>query len=201
MVNYRKIHMPLSEEDARALAVGDSVLLSGSIVTGRDRVHQYLFNERPDPGSLPFSLSGSLIYHCGPIVKEESGAYRMIACGPTTSARMDMYEWWLIEQYGVRAIMGKGGMGAKTAAALQRCGAVYLHTIGGAAVYLAGRVRKVVDVWQLAEFGMAEAMWLLQVEDFPAIVTMDAKGNSLHEYIEKDSKRILDRLIGSSERF
>jgi len=198
VVKGARIRLPLSEAEARSLEVGDRVLISGSIVTGRDRVHQHLFNDRPAPEALPFPLSGSLIYHCGPIVKQEAGSYRMIACGPTTSARMDMYEWWLIERYGVRAIMGKGGMGARTAEALKRCGAAYLHTIGGAAVYLAERVRKVADVWRLAEFGMAEAMWLLEVEDFPAIVTMDAKGDSLHERIEKDSKRILDGLIGSS---
>ena len=175
--------------------MGDTVLISGQLVTARDKAHQHLFNERPDPEELPFNLAGSLIYHCGPIVIKDNSEYRVVACGPTTSARVEMYEPWVIEKYGVRAVMGKGGMGIKTLDALKKHGAVYLHTIGGAASYLAEKVKSVITVFKLEEFGVPEAMWLIDVEGFPAIVTMDSHGNSLHETIRKDSEKVYHRLL------
>lgn len=195
MVEPQKLRFPATEQDIRKLEAGDQVLISGRIVTGRDRIHQFLFQDRPAPEELPFPLEGSLIYHCGPIVTESPRGYTVIACGPTTSSRVEMYEWWIIERFGIRAVMGKGGMGEKTLNALRRSGAVYLHTIGGAAVYLAQKITRVVDVWKLREFGMPEAMWLLDVEDFPAVVTMDARGRSLHEEVRRKSEEALKSLI------
>ncbi len=191
----KRLKIPLREGDVRALNVGDLVLLSGPVVSGRDRVHKFLFNERPGRESIPFDLSGGVLYHCGPIIRREDGGYRLIAAGPTTSQRVEIYEWWLIREYGLRGIMGKGGMGERTLRAMKESGCVYLHTIGGAAVYLAERIKRVVDGWMIEEFGAAEAMWLFEVEDFPAIVTMDARGGSLHRAVAEESRKRLVELL------
>jgi fumarate hydratase class I len=191
----KTIHLPLTEDAARSLHAGDRVLINGLIVTGRDKLHNYLFNERPPKKRIPFHLEGAIIYHCGPIVKKTANRYQLIASGPTTSMRLEMYEPQIIAEYGVRGIMGKGGMGKQTLHALREYGCVYLHTIGGAAVYLADRVQKVVDVWKLYEFGMTEAMWLFDVKDFPAIVTMDSHGRSLHDELKETSYHELKKLV------
>lgn len=189
-----RIKTPLKKEDVLNLKIGDVVLISGQVITGRDRIHRFLFNERPSKNEIPFSLEGAILYHCGPIIRKTDGGYKLIAGGPTTSVRVEMYEPFVIKEYGIRAIIGKGGMGEKTLNAFKECGCVYLHTIGGAAVYLADRVKKIVDGWKIEEFGVPEAMWLFEVEDFPAIVTMDAHGNSLHDEIEKISLENFKRL-------
>ena len=192
----KTIKLPLTKEDVLSLHVGDRVLLSGQLVTGRDKIHKFLFNERPGIKEIPFHLKGAVLYHCGPIIRKTEEGFKLIAGGPTTSIRVEMYEHQIISDYGIRAVMGKGGMGRKTLKALKENGCVYLHTISGAAVYLADRIKKVVGVWKLEDFGMAEAMWVFDVEGFPAIVTMDAHGRSLHEEIEKQSYGELKRLIG-----
>jgi len=190
------IELPLTRKDVLSLSVGDRVLLNGQLVTGRDRIHKFLFNERPHVKEIPFDLKGALLYHCGPVIRRTDGGFTLIAGGPTTSIRVEMYEPQIIADYGIRGIMGKGGMGRKTLQALKDHGCVYLHTISGAAVYLADRIKRVAGVWKLEDFGMAEAMWILEVEDFPAIVTMDAHGRSLHEEIEEKSYEKLKRLLG-----
>ncbi|MEW6162587.1 MAG: FumA C-terminus/TtdB family hydratase beta subunit [Nitrospirota bacterium] len=191
----KTIKPPLTKEEVLSLNVGDRVLINGQIVTGRDKIHKFLFNERPKIEDIPFNLKGAILYHCGPIIRKTEEGFKLIAGGPTTSIRVEMYEHRIIPQYGIKAIMGKGGMGRKTLNALKENGCVYLHTISGAAVYLADRVKRVVDVWRLEDLGMAEAMWIFDVEEFPAIVTMDAHGRSLHEEIEKISHGELKRLI------
>lgn len=192
----KKIKLPLTKKDVLSLNVGDRVLISGQIVTGRDKIHKYLFNVRPRIKDIPFNLKGAVLYHCGPIIKKTEEGFRLIAGGPTTSIRVEMYEPRIISEYGIRGVIGKGGMGRKTLKALKENGCVYLHTISGAAVYLADRVKRVVGVWKLEDFGMAEAMWIFDVEEFPAMVTMDAHGRNLHEEIEKISYGELKRLIG-----
>lgn len=192
----KNLLLPLSDDVVRGLHAGQMVLLTGNIITGRDRLHKYLMHEAPEPQSLPFELSGSVLYHCGPIVAETEKGHTVIAAGPTTSNRVEMYEPFVIEKYGIKAVMGKGGMGRKTHEAMIRHGCVYLNTIGGAASYLADRIVAVKGVWMLNEWGMAEAMWAFEVEDFPAIVTMDTHGRSLHEDIEKESLEALKGLIG-----
>lgn len=172
------------------------VSINGHIITGRDKIHKFFFCDRPSIKDIPFNLNGAVLYHCGPIIKKTEEGYKLIAGGPTTSSRVEMYEHQMISEYGIRAIMGKGGMGSKTLGVLKEHGCVYLHTISGAAVYLADKVKRVVDVWRLEDFGMAEAMWLFEVEEFPAIVTMDAHGGSLHEEIENMSHGEFKRLIG-----
>ncbi len=183
----RLLRPPLTEEQVRELEVGDVVLISGEIYTGRDAVHAYLMKHEP-----PVSLQGAVLYHCGPVVLK-NGHYRITAAGPTTSIREEPYQGEIIKRYGVRAVMGKGGMGAKTLAAMKEFGAVYLNAIGGAAQYYARCIDEVLDV-KLLEFGIPEAMWHLRVTDFPAIVTMDAKGNSLHADLEQASALVLAKL-------
>jgi len=173
------LHSPLTEAQVRALKVGDVVLISGDMFTGRDNVHAYLMKNPP-----PVDLNGAVLYHCGPVMLKEGETWSVKAAGPTTSSREEPYQADVIKRYGLRAVVGKGGMGAKTLAALKECGAVYLNAIGGAAQYYARTVEQVVGV-HLFEFGVPEAMWHLKVKDFVAIVTMDSHGNSLHADVER----------------
>jgi len=196
MVKTVNLMLPMTEEDVRGLKVGDIVMLSGNIVTARDRMHKLLLEEKPSPESLPFQLAGSVLYHCGPIMKKTDQGFRVVAAGPTTSQRLEMYEAEVIRAYGFRGIFGKGGMGEKTRKALQEFGCVYLHAVGGAASYLADRITKVLGVWKFDEFGLAEAMWHLEVKDFPVIVTMDSHGNDIHRDVEAASELKFRELIG-----
>ena len=172
---------PLAEATVRALKVGDVVLINGEMFTGRDNVHAYLMKNPP-----PVDLHGAVLYHCGPVMLKEGERWMVKAAGPTTSIREEPYQADVIRRYGVRAVIGKGGMGPKTLAALQEYGAVYLNAIGGAAQYYARTVEEVKGV-HLLEFGIPEAMWTLQVKGFAAIVTMDAHGNSLHSAVERST--------------
>jgi fumarate hydratase class I len=172
---------PIDEATIRSLKVGDVVLISGLIYTGRDSVHSYLMKNES-----PVDLRGGVLYHCGPVILKDGDLWRMMAAGPTTSAREEPYQGEVIKRFGVRAVIGKGGMGAKTLEALKSAGAVYLSAIGGAAQFYARCVDKVEGV-SLFEFGVPEALWHLRVHDFPCIVTMDAHGNSLHKEVEVDS--------------
>src|SRR6187397_2933871 len=175
------LRTPLTEEQVRSLKVGDVVLLSGRAYTGRDAVHHHLMSHEP-----PVDLRGSVIYHCGPVVAKDANGWRVTAAGPTTSIREEPYQGDIIKRFGVRAVIGKGGMGGKTLAGLKESGAVYLNAVGGAAQFYARCINRVTGV-SLMEFGTPEAMWHLEVTDFPAIVTMDAHGNSLHKDIEQAS--------------
>jgi fumarate hydratase class I len=176
-----KLEAPISEETIRGLKVGDVVLLSGPMFTGRDAVHAHLMKHAP-----PVDLQDAVLYHCGPVVMKDGDKWTISAAGPTTSIREEPYQAEILKRYGVRAVIGKGGMGAKTLAGLKESGAVYLNAIGGAAQFYARTIERVDDV-SLIEFGTPEAMWHLRVKDFPAIVTMDAHGNSLHKDVEEQS--------------
>jgi fumarate hydratase, class I len=182
------LQAPLGEDTVRSLKVGDVVMISGRMFTGRDAVHSHLMKHEP-----PVDLRGSILYHCGPVAVKDGDGWRINAAGPTTSIREEPYQGEIIKRYGVRAVIGKGGMGAKTLAALKEHGAVYLNAIGGAAQFYARSIKK-VDGVSLLEFGTPEAMWHLIVEDFPAIVTMDAHGNSLHKDIEQESAQHLEAI-------
>ena len=176
------LHTPITEEQIRALKVGDAVTISGIVFTGRDAVHKYLH----EGGALPpgVDLRGGVIYHCGPVMmKQDDGSWKCTAAGPTTSIREEPYQGDIIHQFGVRGVIGKGGLGEKTLAACQADGCVYLHAIGGAAQVLAECVKKVRNVYFLEEFGSPEAIWELEVENFPAVVTMDSHGGSLHKEV------------------
>jgi fumarate hydratase, class I len=182
------VRTPLDEATARSLKVGDVVLISGRMFTGRDAVHAHLMKHEP-----PVDLHGAALYHCGPVVQKEGGGWRITAAGPTTSIREEPYQAEVLRRYGVRIVIGKGGMGAKTLEGLRETGAVYLNAVGGAAQFYA-RTIEAVDGVSLLEFGTPEAMWHLRVKDFPAIVTMDAHGNSLHKEIEAASAEALAAL-------
>ncbi|HEY7334642.1 MAG TPA: FumA C-terminus/TtdB family hydratase beta subunit [Bryobacteraceae bacterium] len=182
------LRAPLTEEQARSLKVGDVVIISGEMFTGRDAVHAHLMKNPP-----PVDLRGSILYHCGPVMLKQGETWTVKAAGPTTSSREEPYQADIIRNYGVRAVIGKGGMGAKTSAAMKEFGAVYLNAIGGAAQYYARSIEQVRGV-HLLEFGIPEAMWHLNVRDFVAIVTMDSHGASLHAGVERDSGERLAQL-------
>ncbi len=183
---------PIDEATIRSLKVGDVVMISGRMYTGRDSVHAYLMKNAP-----PVDLRGGVLYHCGPVILKEGETYRMMAAGPTTSAREEPYQGEVIRRYGIRAVIGKGGMGAKTLEALKDAGAVYLSAIGGAAQFYARCVER-VDGVSFPEFGVPEALWHLQVKDFPCIVTMDSHGNSLHKDVEARSGESLETMNAAS---
>lgn len=184
------IATPISEQVVRSLRVGDEVTISGIVLTGRDAVHKYLY----DGGALPdgLDLRNGIVYHCGPVViRDDAGQWKVVAAGPTTSTREEPYQWRIIRDHGIRGVIGKGGMGPRTQAACKEFGCVYLHAVGGAAQVLAECVKKVRGVSFLEKFGSPEAIWELEVVEFPAVVTIDAHGRSLHEEIFKTSSEIL----------
>jgi fumarate hydratase class I len=181
---------PLTEADVRQLRVGDVVSLSGALYTGRDALHKYLSTH-----DAPVDLNGQVIYHCGPVMlKDENGNWHVKAAGPTTSIREEPYQADILRKFGARAVIGKGGMGARTLAGLEEVGAVYLNAIGGAAQFYADKITGVTGVDFLEEFGVPEAMWHLTVQDFIAVVTMDSHGNSLHADVERASGEQLELL-------
>jgi fumarate hydratase class I len=184
------LNSPLTEQDVRKLTVGDVVVLNGPMVTGRDAIHKYLSTH-----DSPTDLNGAVLYHCGPVMlKDKEGAWHVKAAGPTTSIREEPYQADILRKFGVRAVIGKGGMGAKTLQGLHDSGAVYLNAIGGAAQFYAEKITGVTGVDLLDEFGIPEAMWHLTVKGFVAVVTMDSHGGSLHADVEKASARELELL-------
>ncbi len=203
----KKIQLPFSNDVVRDLQVGDPVALSGVMVTGRDNVHKWMIDTfirktRPPQGddlevyeAIRPLLYGSAIYHCGPVVGGlETKEYRFVAAGPTTSIREEPYQREVMIHFKIQGVIGKGGMGPNTLTACQETPGVYLHAIGGAASLIAQSVVAVRGVFKL-DFGVPEALWVIEVQDFPAVVTMDSHGGSLHATVEKDSKAILERLI------
>jgi len=189
-----KLSFPFTEDKVRALKVGDEVLISGIIFTGRDAVHKYLH----DGGTLPpeVKLRDGILYHCGPVVmKDEQGNWKATAAGPTTSIREEPYQAGIIRDFGIRGVIGKGGMGDKTLAACRDHGCVYLHAVGGAAQVLAECIKKVRNVYMMDKFGAPEAIWEFEVEDFPVVVTIDAHGNSLHKEVFAASQAALAKRL------
>ncbi len=190
-----KIELPVSAETVSKLRVGDLVSITGVMVTARDAAHKYLVENYihgdPPPEEKPIAdkliplLRGGIIYHCGPVVEKDSrGKWHFVAAGPTTSIREEPYQGPVIERFGVRGVIGKGGMGEKTLAACRKHKAVYLHAVGGAASLLAASVVEVLDVYKAEEFGLPEAFWVIRVDGFESVVTMDSHGNSLHKEVQ-----------------
>ncbi|HET7091759.1 MAG TPA: FumA C-terminus/TtdB family hydratase beta subunit [Anaerolineae bacterium] len=205
----RYVTLPISDDVIRDLKVGDPVLLSGVMITGRDTVHKWMVEtfvkktRQPEGDDLAVYeairplLNGGAIYHCGPVVAGlDTKQYRFVAAGPTTSTREEPYQGDVMRHFNLKAVIGKGGMGPKTLAACQEVPGVYLHAIGGAAALIGKTVVKVNGVYKL-DFGVPEAMWVIEVKDFPAVVTMDAHGASLHAEIEAKSKGVLEQLIAA----
>jgi fumarate hydratase subunit beta len=206
----KKISIPISDEAIRDLAVGDSVLISGIMVTGRDAVHKWIADTFIKKTRTPSGddqavfdaiqpiLNRGLIYHCGPVVGGlDTKQYRFVAAGPTTSIREEPYQGDVMRLFNLKGAIGKGGMASKTLQACSEVPAVYFHAIGGAASLIAESVKKVLGVYKL-DFGVPEAIWVIEVQDFPAVVTMDAHGNSLHEVVRSQSKQALEKLIGQA---
>ena len=206
----RPITLPLDDQTVRSLQVGDPVLLSGVMLTGRDAAHKWMVDTfikqvRPPQGddlevyqAIQPLLEGGVIYHCGPVVAGlDTQDYRFVAAGPTTSTREEPYQGDVMRHFKIQGVIGKGGMGPKTLAACQEVPGVYLHAVGGAATLIARTVQRVPGVYKL-DSGVPEALWVIEVRDFPAVVTMDAHGNSLHAEIERKSKAVLEQLLASS---
>ncbi len=199
--------IPISEEEIRSLHVGDTVSVSGIMLTARDAAHKYMIENFIRTDQVPASeqemyeklkadLDGGVIYHCGPIVAKDNGVWRFVAAGPTTSIREEVYQPEVIEHFNLRAVIGKGGMGPNTLKACQDFGAVYLQAVGGAASLIANAVVEVLDVYKM-EFGVPEAFWRIRVENFPAVVTMDSHGRSLHDDVLAKSREVFERLIAA----
>lgn len=203
----RKINIPISDETIRSLKVGEPVALTGVMITGRDAAHKWMIETfikktRPPQGddqqvyaALQPLLKGGVIYHCGPVVAGlDTQAYRFVAAGPTTSTREEPYQGDVMRHFDVKGVIGKGGMGPNTLAACQEVPGVYFHAVGGAASLIAQTVKQVLGVYKL-DFGVPEAMWVIQVQDFPAVVTMDSHGESQHVAVEAQSKAALEQLL------
>lgn len=203
----RPITLPFSDDVIRSLKVGDPVALTGVMITGRDAAHKWMIETcvrktRPQSdedaqvlAAIQPLLAGGAIYHCGPVVAGlETQEYRFVAAGPTTSIREEPYQGDVMRHFHLQAVIGKGGMGPKTLAACQEVPGVYLHAIGGAATLIAQTVTRVLGVHKL-DFGVPEALWVIEVKDFPTVVTMDAHGGSLHARIENESKAALEKLL------
>jgi fumarate hydratase subunit beta len=189
-----QLNTPITKEQVGALKVGDEVSISGVLFTGRDAVHKYLH----EGGQLPpgVRLNGGILYHCGPVViKDEQGKWKCVAAGPTTSIREEPYQWQVIRDLGLRAVIGKGGMGDRTLEACKQHGCVYLHAIGGAAQVLAQCIQRVPNVYLMEKFGAPEAIWEFEVANFPAVVTMDSHGNSLHNEVFAASQAELTKYV------
>ena len=192
----KTLKSPFSEKSIRALRAGDAVSITGRIYTGRDKFHKFF----ADGGKLPVDFKDGALYHCGPVMVREEGRgkgeeWRTVAAGPTTSVRENPYEPDFIAKTGVRIIIGKGGMDAKTLAAMKKHGCVYVQAVGGGGAIYADAVKRVAGVSMLGEFGAAEAVWHLDVVDFRGVVAMDAHGNSLFDTVRQSSKAKLASLI------
>lgn len=204
----REIPIPISDETIRSLHVGDPVELTGIMVTGRDAVHKWMSETfikktRPPQGDdlqvyeeIKKYLDQGVLYHCGPVVSGvDTGEYKFVAAGPTTSTREEPYQADVMKHFNIKGVMGKGGMGPKTLKGCLETPGVYFHAIGGAASFLAQTVQRVLGVYKLEEFGVPEAMWVIEVKNFPAVVTMDAHGESQHQVIDEESQKVLNNLL------
>jgi fumarate hydratase class I len=187
----KKLDYPFKREDIKDLKVGDMVLISGKMYTGRDAVHHRIHNGTKPP----VDLQNQIIYHCGPVVIEKKdGTFEVKAAGPTTSIREEPYQWEVMRDYGIVGVIGKGGMGPKTLKGCADYGCVYFHAIGGAAQVLAEKIESVDNVyWR--DLGSPEAIWELTVKEFPVVVTMDSHGNSLHAKVAESSEAILKDVL------
>jgi fumarate hydratase class I len=203
----RELTIPIPDDAIRSLKVGEPVALTGVVLTGRDAVHKWMIEtfikktRQPQDDDLEIYaaikplLDGGVIYHCGPVVAGlESGEYRFVAAGPTTSIREEPYQGDVMHHFNLKGVIGKGGMGDKTLTACHEVPGVYFHAVGGAASLIAQSVQRVLGVHKL-EFGVPEAIWVIEVKEFPVVVTMDSHNNSLHAEVEAESKAALEKLL------
>jgi fumarate hydratase class I len=206
----REITIPISDETIRELKVGEPVTLTGVMMTGRDTVHKWMIEtfikktREPQGDDLEVYeaikplLEQGVIYHCGPVVAGlDTKEYKFTAAGPTTSIREEPYQADVMKHFNIKGVIGKGGMGPKTLAGCQDVPFVYFHAIGGAASYIAQSVKKVLGVYKM-DFGVPEAMWVIEVKDFPVVVTMDSHGGSQHAVVEDVSRNVLNDLLAKA---
>lgn len=204
----REITIPIGDETIRSLHVGEPVELSGVMITGRDAVHKWMSEtfikktREPQGDDLQIYedikkyLDQGVLYHCGPVVSGiDTKQYKFVAAGPTTSIREEPYQADVMKHFHIKGVIGKGGMGAKTMQGCVDTPGVYFHAVGGAASFLAQTVQKVLGVYKLEEFGVPEAMWVVEVKNFPVVVTMDSHGVSQHVVVDKSSQKVLEDLL------
>ena len=204
----RTITIPISDDVIRSLHAGEPVQLSGVMLTGRDAVHKWMSETfikktRQPRGDdllvyeeIKKYLDQGVLYHCGPVVSGiDTKEYKFVAAGPTTSTREEPYQADVMKHFNIKGVIGKGGMGAKTLQGCVDTPGVYFHAVGGAAAFLAQTVQKVLGVYKLEEFGVPEAMWVIEVKNFPVVVTMDAHGQSKHSLLDESSQKVLDDLL------
>lgn len=176
----KTIRAPLSAEDVQQLQVGDEVLVQGVVYAARDAAHRNMVEALQRGEKLPLNIDGQIIYYVGPCPAPPG---RVIgSAGPTTSGRMDRYAPLLIEK-GLKVMIGKGQRDESVIEAMQRYGAVYLAAVGGAGAYLAKRIVS-AEVVAWPELG-PEALRKLEFKDFPCIVAIDARGNSIYNETRK----------------
>ena len=204
----RELTTPISDDDIRSVHIGEPVLLSGIMMTGRDNVHKWMSETfikktRQPQGDdvqvyeeIKKILDQGVLYHCGPVVSGvATKEYKFVAAGPTTSTREEPYQADVMKHFNIKGVIGKGGMGAKTLQGCVDTPGVYFHAVGGAAAFLAQTVQKVLEVYKLEEFGVPEALWVIEVKNFPVVVTMDSHGQSKHSTLDESSKKVLDELL------
>ncbi len=191
---------PLQEGEIRGLHAGDTVYVSGLMFTARDDAHHVLLDAAAKGAALPIDPGEMALFHCGPVVEQRDGVWHVVSAGPTTSARMEMFEADFLDRFKTRLIIGKGGMGAQTLEALKRVGAVYTHFTGGAGALAARAVHRVPAVHWLDELGIPEAVWVFEVERFgPLTVTMDAHGRSSYDELAVTVKENLEAIHARME--
>ena len=174
---------PIAREEVTKLDAGDVVYISGVVYTARDMAHLRLKRLLANKESLPEDFEGGVIFHAGPVVKKDDGSWIIWVIGPTTSARMEPYAD-MVGKLGVRAIVGKGGMGESTIKSLAEYGGVYLLAAPGCGVIHSRAVKKVLRVHWLEEMGVPEAIWVLEVSNWgPLVVGMDTHGQSIFKDI------------------
>lgn len=207
MASYH-LTMPIADDEIKQLRVGDQVFLTGVMVTGRDAAHSYMIDnfvktdgQPPESEAALYTelkklLKSSAIYHCGPVVRQDhAGKWHFVAAGPTTSIREEPYQSDVMDHFNAKAVIGKGGMGPRTLQGCVEHTFVYLHAVGGAATLIADSVKEVIAVYKKDEFGVPEAFWVIRVEEFPAVVTMDTHGESIHAQVEAVSEERLGALL------
>ncbi|HIH96080.1 MAG TPA: fumarate hydratase [Thermoplasmata archaeon] len=189
------IKTPLDPEEIKKLRVNDEIEITGKIYTARDAAHKMLLELREKGEKSPLPLGDYPCFHCGPVMKKEKEGWKVVSAGPTTSARMEIFEDEFMKVFGTKVFVGKGGMGEKTLNALKEYGGIYAQYTGGAGSLMADSVKRVENVFYLDELGIPEAVWLFEVERFgPLVVTMDSHGFSLHKEVAKKVAENLKRI-------
>jgi len=176
------LSLPLNENDVKKLKIRDVLYISGFVFTARDEAHLTMLEK----DKIPFDPSVMGLFHCGPLMKKIKDNWEVVSAGPTTSSRMEIFEDKFIEKFGIKLIIGKGGMGKDTQKALQKYICIYTSYTGGAGALAAEKVEEVKDVFWLDKLGMPESVWILKVKEFgPLIVSMDSNGRSIYDEIKK----------------